>query len=372
MRICLYTSTALPKVGGQEMVVDGLASALARRGHEVTVLAPRARRAANLPNLSAGRIYRDLRHPRFISTTWGVRAYGYFLRRLHRRFGPFDVVHAHDAYPTGYLAVNEALAPVVITSHGGDLNAGNVRIVKPGVEDRCREALERAAVLVSIGRFTTENYLRVLGESALQKVVSIPNGVNLAELGKVPVGTTDATPARGALLYLGRLHPRKGVDTLIHAVLGVAEARLVVVGDGPERDRLEALAAPAGDRIRFLGRRLGDEKTRLLHDALLVAMPSRTWEAFPVVVLEAAAAGKAVLASRVPGLEDLVHDRRTGRLLPPDDAAAWAMAIRETLKTPEQARRWGASARSLVADFDWDRVVLHYEAAYARAVEAGF
>ncbi|MFN4242561.1 MAG: glycosyltransferase family 4 protein [Tepidisphaerales bacterium] len=370
MRIALYTSTALPKLGGQEMVVDGLARALVRRGHDVTVLAPLPRRRDVVQSVSPPSPYREVRHPRFVSTTWGVSAYGYFLRRLARRFGPFDVVHAHDAYPTGYLAVRERLAPVVITSHGGDLNAGNVRIVKPGVLDRAREALDGAAVLVSIGRFTTENYRRVLGPAALEKTVSIPNGVNVAELGNSLTLPAAADPADAPVLYLGRLHPRKGVDVIIRAVLEVPEAKLVVVGDGPERATLEQLASPAGERVRFAGRQVGAEKAGLLARALLVAMPSRTWEAFPVVVLEAAAAGKAVLASRVPGLEDLVLDGVTGRLLPPDDPDAWAAALRQVLADPATLRRWGETAQSRVAEFDWDRVVTAYEEVYRRAAAA--
>lgn len=371
MRICLYTSTALPKLGGQEMVVDGLARALARRGHEVLVLAP-APRSADRNGPPGGEGYRVLRHPRFISTTWLVGAYGRFLRRIADQAGGFDVIHAHDAYPTGWIAVRQALAPVVITSHGGDLNAGNVRIVKPGVEARCRQALAGARVLVSIGRFTQSNYQRVLGDAAIPKLVTIPNGVDLASLGTPgetgnSSGNSSPEPDR-ALLYLGRLHPRKGVDVLIRAVGRVAGARLLVVGDGPERQTLERLAQrEGGGRVAFLGRRVGAEKAALLRGALAVALPSVTWEAFPIVVLEAAAAGKAVLASRVPGLEDLVEDGVTGRLLPPSDVDAWAASIQALLAEPQLAGRWGQIARERAAAYDWDVVAGRYEAVYRAA-----
>lgn len=367
MRICLYTSTALPKLGGQEMVVDGLARALARRGHDVVVLAP-APRSVDRNGPAGGEGYRVVRHPRFVSTTWLVGAYGRFLRRITRQAGGFDVVHAHDAYPTGWIAVREAIAPVVITSHGGDLNAGNVRIVKPGVEARCRQALAGAKVLVSIGRFTESNYHRVLGDSATPKLVTIPNGVDLASLDTSgEMGCTSPEPA-GALLYLGRLHPRKGVDVLIRAVGRVAGTRLLVVGDGPERESLERLAQrEGGGRVAFLGRRVGAEKAALLRGALAVAMPSVTWEAFPIVVLEAAAAGKAVLAGRVAGLEDLVEDGVTGRLIPPGDVDAWAASIQAVLSDPGLAGRWGQTARERVAAYDWDVVAGRYEAVYRAA-----
>jgi starch synthase len=90
-------------------------------------------------------------------------------------------------------------------------------------------------------------------------------------------------------------------------------------------------------------------------------MPSRGWEAFPLVVLEAAAAGKAVIASRVAGLEDLVADGETGRLVEPEDEAGLARALDEVRL---QGERWGETARARVGRYAWDRVAAEHEAFY--------
>ena len=136
MRICLYTSTALPKLGGQEAVVDSLARHLTLMGHHAVVLAPHPRLPLRARDESLS--YPVARHPRFYSTRRFVSFYRRWLLNLHRR-ERFDVIHCHDVYPTGYLAVlckEELGVPIVITSHGGDVKEGNIRISKTGMRPR--------------------------------------------------------------------------------------------------------------------------------------------------------------------------------------------------------------------------------------------
>src|SRR2546423_4153299 len=95
MRICFYTETALPKLGGQEMVVDSLARQFTAMGHEVLVLAPHPRRPLRADD--SGLPYRVMRHPRFYSTQRFVSQYRWFLLRACRDFRP-DVLHCHSLY----------------------------------------------------------------------------------------------------------------------------------------------------------------------------------------------------------------------------------------------------------------------------------
>lgn len=122
VRICLYSEKILPKVGGQELVVDALARNLVALGHEPVVLAPKGR--GKTTQFDRALPYRVKRHPRFYSTRRFVNLYAYWLARAQRRYR-FDLVHCHGVYPSGYIAAKcaaVAQTPIVITSHGGDVD----------------------------------------------------------------------------------------------------------------------------------------------------------------------------------------------------------------------------------------------------------
>src|SRR5690606_27447374 len=121
-----------------------------------------------------------VRHPRFISTWRFVELYRLWLNRLHRRFR-FDIVHCHSVHPTGYLAVlsrRATGAPVVITSHGGDVNPANRRLDRPGARAKYAWTLAQADALVSIGRFTRNGYTALAPSAG--PIHDIPNGVDVA------------------------------------------------------------------------------------------------------------------------------------------------------------------------------------------------
>jgi glycosyltransferase involved in cell wall biosynthesis len=372
LRICLYTNTALPKLGGQELVVDALARQFQSAGHEVLVLAPQPRRPlrpddARLP-------YIVVRHPRFRSARYFVGWYGYFLRAVQRRFH-FDVVHCHGIDPPGFLAAanrGRLAAPVIITSHGGDLNDGSVRLSKHSVRRRCAAALQSADALVAISRFTEDGYRRVCSASA--PIVRIPNGVEMRQFaGQVsrPVGIDAALAPRGYLLYLGRVVRRKGIDTLLQALARIPPAErtpLVIAGDGKDRRDLQDQTAELGLRneVRFVGAVHGDSKTWLLKNALATVMPCRLPEAFPLVVLESHAAGTPVVGTLVPGLADLIDAGQTGALVPPESPAALAEILRELIAHPDTAWRWGERARQAAAGFDWPIVARRHIDLYER------
>jgi glycosyltransferase involved in cell wall biosynthesis len=362
MRICLYTGSALPKLGGQEAVVDSLARQFQQLGHDVTVIAPRPRlplwpRDRELP-------YRVLRHPRFYSTARGVGLYRVFLARAFRKF-QFEVVHCHDVYPTGYVA-SLALdqTPLVLTSHGGDIRPGNARLAKPGLRSRFVDAISSAAAMISIGNFTRDAFLQLGADAA--KIHDIPNGVDLAPFQSPvdrPDGFDSAIRSNSYVLFLGRLSDRKGVDTLIRAIAAdrAGTTRLswvVIAGSGDQRAELHSLAKSlnVADRVRFVGRVTGPAKIWLLQNAIATAMPSRGWEAFPLTVLESYAAGRPVIGSNIPGMVDVIRPEETGLLVEPDSVEAWAAAIGRVQTDADWVESAGGNARAMAADFGWESI----------------
>jgi glycosyltransferase involved in cell wall biosynthesis len=376
MRICLYTETALPKIGGQELVIDALARQFLALGHEPLVLSPPPKRRrvrehdAQLP-------YPVVRHPRFVSTRYLVEWYATFLRRAWRRYR-FDVLHCHAIYPCAYLAAvckQDLGIPIVITSHGGDVHAGGRRLAKRGFPARYGRSLAAADALISISKFTTAGYQRLCPTAT--NIESIPNGVHLAPFASSmsrPESLDPRIPSSDYVLFLGRLNRRKGVDVLLDAfaqMLPGADTTLVIAGDGDERTTLETQCAELGlsERVHFVGAVGGNAKVWLLQNARCVVIPSRDWEAFPLVVLESFAAGKPVVGTRIPGLEDLIEPERTGLLVPTESPRSLAEALTFLLHDEAAAHEMGQHARQVVQEFDWRNIAEQHLRLYRRLCE---
>jgi len=368
-------------VGGQELVVDALARQFTDRGLEVVVLAPSARRRfvaddRRLP-------YRVVRHRRFVSTRRFIDWYQHALLNLHREF-PFDVLHCHSVHPCGYLGAScrdRLNAALVVTSHGGDIREGGARILKPGARSRAITALRRADAVVSISRFT-EQALRRLEPSA--RIVTIPNGVDLSPFDNPPFDNHAARPPGldpriqpgRYVLFLGRLHPRKGVDILLKAWAASrpktdSGEMLAIAGDGGERDALSNQARQLGilPSVCFVGRVAGASKVWLLQNARCGCIPSRDWEAFPLVVMEAFAAGKPMIGTRIRGLEDLITHGRTGWLVAPESPADLASALSEMWVDDRSMLNFGANARRTALEHGWPSIAARHIALYQTTLD---
>lgn len=166
---------------------------------------------------------------------------------------------------------------------------------------------------------------------------------------------------RGRALQIGaaaRLVASKGLDVLIRAFASVdlPDARLRIAGDGPEEGALRRLCRELGvaDRVEFLGRL--PQALELFQQADVVVVPSRD-DAFPLVVLEAFACGRCVIASAVGGIPEAVRDGETGLLVRPGDPQDLAGALSEAYQSPELRARLGAAARAAYeAEFTADRM----------------
>lgn len=192
------------------------------------------------------------------------------------------------------------------------------------------------------------------------RVVTIHNAVHLPPADDVPSADELAIRA-DVVLAVGRMVPEKGFSTLIEAMARVKpSARLVLLGDGPERPALEARAAALGlgGRVDFRG--YVPEPWPAYHEAKMLALPSWT-EAFGNVLVEALGHGLPVVATRCGGPEEVLRGGADGRLVPPRDAEALAAAIDATLAAPGDP----APRRARAEDFSIDRALDAFEALIA-------
>ncbi|MDW5562814.1 MAG: glycosyltransferase family 4 protein [Methanomassiliicoccus sp.] len=169
------------------------------------------------------------------------------------------------------------------------------------------------------------------------------------------------------ILFVGRLVGTKGLPYLIRAMSGV-EGRLIIVGDGPEKEKLERLARSLGvtDRVEFTGWVSTERKLELLSNCRLFVMPS-LFESYGMAVAEAMTWGKPVVASRVGGLPEVVGGG--GILVPPKDGPALASALNGMLHDETKRRSCAAAAKKHITRYSWPNIFEELEETYRKVAE---
>jgi teichuronic acid biosynthesis glycosyltransferase TuaC len=338
-----------------------------RRGSARVAL--RATRAATSQPLTATLDGISVQYLRYLSpprgrtyASWGAWAaplLGRALRRLRVGF-PFDLVHAHYAVPAGD-AVRRASpdVPLVVSVHGGDVLGAHANA--PAIS-----ATFAHARLVLANSAGTARRCRDRGARTVRTV----------HLGTDPPASLSLAPASPTLVTVANLIERKRVADVIRAVALLAETmptlRYVVVGDGPERGRLEALASGLGiaDRVTFLGRLDPPAAVARARQASLFVLPSVD-EAFGVAYVEAMAAGVPVIGCRgEDGPEEIASSGGGIELVTPDDPVALASSLQALLCDPARVGQMRVAARETVLrSFTWERCGRETVAAYQEAID---
>jgi len=287
------------------------------------------------------------------------------VRRLVRNLRP-DLLHALHLTSYGFLAVLCDVHPTLVSVWGTDvLEAPRL---SPFHNFITRHALRRADHITATGLTLAEATARYA--PAGKPVTVVPYGVDLREF------QPRARETRSELVVgaVARLSKEKGLHYLLEAFAAVAgrypEARLVLAGEGPERRRLERLAARLGlgERVRFLGEVAHEQVPEVLQQIDIFAMPS-TYEGFGVAALEAEAMEVPVVASRIHGIPDVVLDGETGLLVPPRDRQALAAALDRLASDGGLRRRLGHAGRAFVAEhYSWEENTAQMEALYEEAL----
>ena len=386
MRIAMVSEHASPlavlggvDAGGQNVHVAALATAMGRRGADVTVHTRRedastSRRVQLAPGVTVDHVPAGPAEVVSKDTLFPyMDAFAADLRRQWSRRRP-DVVHAHF-WMSGYAALEAAQPlgiPVVMTFHALGVvkrRHQGARDTSPPERSEVEERLVREADRV-VATCSDEVFelLRLGGDR--RRISVVPCGVDLSTF-RVPGPVDERTPGRARLVYVGRLVERKGIGNAISALAGLVnnggpDTELVVAGGpdaahvdtDPEVKRLRALARKAHveDRVLFRGRVGRAELPSLLRSAdAVVCVP--WYEPFGIVPLEAMACGVPVVASAVGGLIDTVVDGQTGVHVPPRRPDVVAEALADLLADPARRAAYGtAGAARARGRYSWARV----------------
>jgi glycosyltransferase involved in cell wall biosynthesis len=273
------------------------------------------------------------------------------LRRLMADGLDFDVIDAHYVYPDGVAAIWLGAAigkPVVITARGSDVTQLPDFMVPRRLIQR---ALPRAAGLIGVSAALRDRLVELGGDPAT--AVVLRNGVDTRQFH--PVDRDAARAALGltrlTLISVGLLIARKGHDRTIAAMRELPEYDLVIVGDGPERGRLEALIAQYGlaDRVRLLGAHPHGELARFYGaaDAMVLSSSREGWAN---VLLESMACGTPVVASNIPGNPEVVQSPEAGLVVEHNSPEGIAAGVRRLFAhAPDRA-----ATRAYAERFSWD------------------
>jgi glycogen(starch) synthase len=417
MKILIPTDAFPPVCGGSGWSTYELARGLRARGHQVTLVQPR-------PGEPSG--MREIDYDGFRVRQFGAPAPNIpYVRNYYKsekltgsltsylatllRDDPHDLVHSQHVLTTmaGVAAAKDAGIPAVATvrdywpvCYWSDLlhtseglalcpacTAGNMTVcIRPRAGSTWplalpmipymqsnlaakRTGLARADVVIAVSRRIAEDLRLRAPELAATRMEVIPNPVNVGALRVIArreVG--GARREEPYALYLGKLAPNKGTSFLLDVIVKAdLDWPLVIAGDGPDREALEAAAKVCGKRVEFTGWVDKDEATRLLAGAAMLIFPSRGPESLSRVLIEASALGVPIAAMDTGGTRDVIEHGVTGLLSTSPDGLA--EDVRRLRADAALRRRLGDAARLKVErEFDADAVVARVEALYGELV----
>ena len=352
MRIGIACPYSLDTPGGVQNHVRDLAEALIDRGHEVSVLAPSEDHTLPPYVVRTGRAIPVPYNGAVARLSFGP-VVGARVRRWLRE-GRFDVVHLHEpATPSlSLLALWAAECPVVATFHSSNLRSralsASAAILRP--------SLEKISGRIAVSEYARDTLVHHIGGEP----VVIPNGVYVDRYADA-VPRPDWAGAEGTVAFVGRLdETRKGFPLLAKAFGQVAAGRpglrLLVVGGGDIDGARARLPVEVRDQVTFLGRADDADKAAALKTADVYVAPNLGGESFGIILVEAMAAGAAVLASNIPAFRKVLGEGRFGELFAAGDAEDLAARLAGLLDDPDRRAALDAEAQVAVRRYDWSTV----------------
>ncbi|MEJ7629140.1 MAG: glycosyltransferase family 4 protein [Nocardioidaceae bacterium] len=365
VRLGLVCPYSLDVPGGVQNHVRDLAAVLAGRGHLVHVLAPGEPSAA-LPDYvtTAGKAVPVRFNGSVARVAFGPRAVSRVRRWLAE--GTFDVLHVHEpsAPSVSLLALWASDVPVVGTFHSAMPRSRAMS----STASLLRPSMEKISARIAVSEAARATLVQHIGGEP----VVIPNGLTCAGFAHA-VPRPEWTSPGPTVVFLGRTdEPRKGLAVLMSAFPAILErypqARLLVAGRGDPASwtgAADPVTTQAMARVEFLGQVNDEERARLLSSAAVYVAPQTGGESFGIVLVEAMAAGAAVVASSLPAFRAVLEGGRLGELFEVGDPHDLARAVLAVLGDDERRTAMCMRASAAVTRYDWAEIVGDIEAVYA-------
>ena len=371
MRIALVTEFYYPHLGGVTEHVHHLARLFNAAGHPTFVVTGHMRPPVGAPD--AAEYDRDAAFVRRVGTSRVIYSSGSFARlttgwALRRRLRDLfraeqiDIVHVHGGLAPTFglvapLAAWDLGIPVVATFHSWFPRSALAWTFRRPLQ----RWLDRHAAAIAVSQPVVDAHARYF--DADWEI--IPNGVDTKFFQPSTSRSNGRSPR---LLFLGRLDPRNGLETVLDAMPAVLErhpdATLTVAGDGPLRPIYERLARPVADRVRFIGRVNGNRPD--VYGAADLYLCPTTKASFGITLLEAMACGTPLVVSDITGFRELIDGGAEAALVPKNDAKAWAAATLDLLEDPARRRAMSAAGLAKAQQYAWPRVADRVMAVYRR------
>jgi glycosyltransferase involved in cell wall biosynthesis len=305
-----------------------------------------------------------------------VNALRKVLPSIYEEF-PFELIHCHTIYPDGYAGslLKQAFGvPVVSTVHGSDVMLYPKRSRR--VYERTEQALRGNDFVITVSERARQEVIQMVPDA---KVATIYNGFDPSRFQPMEKSAARKTldlPLSGKqVLFVGNLYQVKGIPYLLEAFRTIAaeceEVSLNLIGEGPLRAELERQVEQLGlqGRVTFLGRKPYEEIPVWINSADVVALTSLS-EGLPSILLETMGCGRAMVATDVGGIREILQDGRTGLLAQSQDVDSITRALRKILIEDESfIDTMGKQALEASRKLTWEQNAENTKAVYARVLE---
>lgn len=368
MKIGLVCPYNIFKGGGVQECVIALQRQLTDKGHQALIITPRPNRVpqSNIDGLELVGTAKEIKSPFHTTAQVSVILDPKQLDELLVRH-KFDVLHVHEPWVPllGWQLLSHAQCATVATFHAKLPETAMSKTIEKVIAPYTKAMLKSLTAFTAVSTAAAE-YVNTLQK---QMPIIVPNGIDLETYQYKKQTARD----KDMILYIGRLERRKGVQHLLRAYKVLKNqrptSRLVIAGDGPDREKLESFAKSQRlADVVFLGHITERKKLQLLKKTTIFCSPALYGESFGIVLLEAMATGAVVVAGDNPGYRSVMQERGSISIVDPKNTTAFVNRLKLLMADESIRALWQEWATLYVKQFDYQVIAQNYLDVYQHAL----